>query len=1316
MTTLLRKHGALIFGLVCGLVLAWAAPAAAIDAPHDASKLPQVCATCHVSHIAEPTTCGGACPVGQHARHTDGVCVPDETCPGTCAANEICTIVGGVRNCQCPPNRTGAGCNTCAPGYSGPSCTTASTTCASAGDTCAAGNGVCLQTGCGGDCPAGQHNRQSDGVCVTDETCPGTCGPAGACSVVGGVRVCSCPLNYVQDGTCSACAPGYTGGGYPTCAFENTCAANGETCANGNGTCALQGATCTADCPAGYHNRQSDGVCVADTTCPGTCGANQICDDSHGEPVCSCPIGRTGANCATVVAGYTCTGASCTPNACLANGQACGNGTCASAPGAPAQEQITQSDAAFSIVAAGGWTNNTSANVNLSNGAAARRSGTTSGDTLRISITTVAASGTYHFWLAHSRVKIGNGGGVTTTLTVNLGAANIGSVADTADNTWSWTDMGTVALTAGAHTFDIICTGNNTVKGCGVDGVVLTTEATNPAADAGFIPYGTANWNVASLDFYVPPGSGGFTCGCATGYTGALCNGCAAGYTEVNGQCVASAASPCNGVTCSGQGACYLDPSKAGGAVCDCSGTYSGATPTACNVCNATGGFTCGCKTGYTGLGCTECAAGYHRENGACVADPNDCGGTTCDGQGACFLTSSGTGLCDCNEKYSGSTPLRCDTCPSPSLACQCKPGYTGATCSACAPGYHAESGKCVADGAGICELESCSSRGACYPTSSRLDLATTAACACNERFYGLAADQCDQCAAAPTQPYLLNNANGVNSLCLGCHSAAGPGPEVDTHWGTTATVGYTFTQRCSDCHDPHTQPTPAQIGWSNGRGTKSFLRKVINTPNSGAKTITFNANTGPNSWADGAAPYDGICEVCHTQTTHHRNSTSGGDHTHNAGTQCTSCHTHDDTGADNLGFRPQGGGDCTGCHASPQPGNTATARRNVVSDFNAAGSHHIKWTTNGGTRNAATAPLSKFDCVICHLEGDAAGGTTAFHNDAAGPNTVNLRDVDNAANTAWMFQDPDVIVKAPNANAQLSNVSRFCQRCHDANGIGDGAFLASLKAADLVAGSLRSALQPFGDGKSPVNVVTQFNPANASSHSIKDWWNGSAWVSGYNPPYPNATGTPPMIATAAWVNGWDETKTTECADCHMGGLLPAAPGQKYSANGHGSENLPYLLNSANGLDESVAAANSGVTKMVCGLCHNLTCYEQGSCGRPSISKWADHGASGMGDYTYNWLGTPIASGGGGTYIGCYNCHAGMGQGQIHGVTGTRDAGGGQGAYTQYVFMSGATLDYFVTSGSSGTCSVENSTQDAANPMNMGCTQHTGTKAFTVEY
>ena len=70
----------------------------------------------------------------------------------------------------------------------------------------------------------------------------------------------------------------------------------------------------------------------------------------------------------------------------------------------------------------------------------------------------------------------------------------------------------------------------------------------------------------------------------------------------------------------------------------------------------------------------------------------------------------------------------------------------------------------------------------------------------------------------------------------------------------------------------------------------------LVNSPTTkgvGDKTVRFYTDTGTNSFADNNATYDGICEVCHTQTNYHRNDDSG-DHSHKPMANCVGCHSHE--------------------------------------------------------------------------------------------------------------------------------------------------------------------------------------------------------------------------------------------------------------------------------------------------------------------------------------------------------------------------------------------------------------------------------------
>ncbi|WP_262916235.1 glycine-rich domain-containing protein [Aestuariivivens marinum] len=137
----------------------------------------------------------------------------------------------------------------------------------------------------------------------------------------------------------------------------------------------------------------------------------------------------------------------------------------------------------------------------------------------------------------------------------------------------------------------------------------------------------------------------------------------------------------------------------------------------------------------------------------------------------------------------------------------------------------------------------------------------------------------------------LLRTTNDA-SLCTDCHT-------YGTHNGMD----------CLDCHQPH----------NTNKGNIYMVRNTITTPNSGDKPVIFTAETSTNSFADGNATYDGVCEVCHTTTTHFNNTGTASDQNHTSqgagipGQNCTVCHPH------SSNFSPSGGG-CNSCHETNAP------------------------------------------------------------------------------------------------------------------------------------------------------------------------------------------------------------------------------------------------------------------------------------------------------------------------------------------------------------------------------------------------------------
>lgn len=133
----------------------------------------------------------------------------------------------------------------------------------------------------------------------------------------------------------------------------------------------------------------------------------------------------------------------------------------------------------------------------------------------------------------------------------------------------------------------------------------------------------------------------------------------------------------------------------------------------------------------------------------------------------------------------------------------------------------------------------------------------------------------------------------------------------------TYLSAEFHHVEGCSTCHAPFPYAGP----------NLKFIKDTIRTPNSGYKDVVFREFNGTNSYADGDASYDGICEVCHTVNNHHRNDGSDGT-THFDGKKCTACHLHvnefappvEQAHRTHLDYRGKGPliEECTVCHTAP--------------------------------------------------------------------------------------------------------------------------------------------------------------------------------------------------------------------------------------------------------------------------------------------------------------------------------------------------------------------------------------------------------------
>ncbi len=226
----------------------------------------------------------------------------------------------------------------------------------------------------------------------------------------------------------------------------------------------------------------------------------------------------------------------------------------------------------------------------------------------------------------------------------------------------------------------------------------------------------------------------------------------------------------------------------------------------------------------------------------------------------------------------------------------------------------------------------------------------------------GLSCEYCHDDTVAhgtSTNPFRLANynagGNGWNDTCFACHQTGSTGYDPDGagplalknstlkidkyHYGTKHGATNDGGSLCFDCHDPHGD---SNIYMIHDNVTKDKA-DTYGTPSTTGAPV-FTANTTGTDYAKSSAPFNGVCNVCHTTTNHYTSSSGDG---HNSGTKCTTCHTHSgDTTVDGNAFSPQGGA-CNACHGYPPTIGDGKAYMDGVGESKGAHTQHVNHLLN---------------------------------------------------------------------------------------------------------------------------------------------------------------------------------------------------------------------------------------------------------------------------------------------------------------------------------------------------------------------------------
>lgn len=374
--------------------------------------------------------------------------------------------------------------------------------------------------------------------------------------------------------------------------------------------------------------------------------------------------------------------------------------------------------------------------------------------------------------------------------------------------------------------------------------------------------------------------------------------------------------------------------------------------------------------------------------------------------------------------------------------------------------------------------------------------------------------------------------------LCLSCHDAGAP-PTYDgkvVPKGVTVHDGAkhapTDTTTCTDCHG-HYGETSGNLALVPRSKTSRYP-----LPTGEVKTVVFTARSGPNSFADGDGTYDGMCEVCHTQTDFHRGNAAG-NHGHEAGQTCTNCHAHSDR------FK----GDCqaAGCH---EAGGTYDPL--ITGGTGTAGKHVVHVTDKG---QACTVCHSGYYSAATHRDGTLNGKT-----DEIGPigfnglnPTATYTDASQSAGTGTCAQvnchRPDAVDWYDPGPSPIWSMPNGCNTCHNAGDAIDpltvaatgtagkharhvtdmGVACGSCHAGYLTAYDHVNGRMDAGDS----NAVVGFKPAenpNALWQSDTGYRTGSCastWCHG---------ATDGVTSVANEPTWYEATAALACTDCHSAG------------------------------------------------------------------------------------------------------------------------------------------------------------------------------------
>ncbi|MEW6486245.1 MAG: hypothetical protein AB1423_16840, partial [Pseudomonadota bacterium] len=202
------------------------------------------------------------------------------------------------------------------------------------------------------------------------------------------------------------------------------------------------------------------------------------------------------------------------------------------------------------------------------------------------------------------------------------------------------------------------------------------------------------------------------------------------------------------------------------------------------------------------------------------------------------------------------------------------------------------------------------------------------------------------------------------------------------------------------------------------------FIRDTIVVDGTNTQ-VKFFDRKGDKSFADGDTTYNGVCEVCHTQTMYHMNDGTG--NYHYPGARCYVCHAH----INGFGYaHGESGADCDDCHGHDDGWNGG--------DYYGTMQSHSTHTEN----DSDDLKGPNITCSDCHDTDDYPFFKSGTDGDADGKYNLSETDVcDNCHSPNGAFDGVNNPTYGAKANwtdgvyaspTLKTGKEKWCAGCHD--------------------------------------------------------------------------------------------------------------------------------------------------------------------------------------------------------------------------------------------------------------------------------------------